>query len=113
MPAKSAIEAFNAWTDFKRQATAGATNPNQINRLRSDNGTEFDNYEMQEDFRRLGITWEPSAAYTQHQNGVAERMIQTIQNMARTMLHEAQIEVELWPEPPESLPHTPQVHSIK
>ena len=73
-------------------------NPNQIARLRSDNGSEFDNHEMQDDLRRLGIIWEPSAAYTQHQNGVSEQKIQTLQNMTHTMLHEAQLEVGLWPE---------------
>ena len=104
MPTKSANSAFTAWSDFKRSigtsiaSTGARINPNQISRLRSDNGSEFDNHEMQEDFRRLGINWEPSAPYTQHQNGVVERMIQTLQNMARTMLHEAHIVEELWPE---------------
>ena len=97
MPTKSANSAFSAWTEFKRSIGSGI-NPNQISRLRSDNGNEFDNHEMQNDLCRLGINWEPSAPYTQHQNGVAERMIQSLQNMARTMLHEAHVAEGLWPE---------------
>ena len=54
---------------------------------------------MQDDFKSMGIVWEPCAPYTQHQNGVSERMIQTILLMARTMLHDVQLDFnELWPE---------------
>ena len=70
----------------------------RIARLRSDGGSEFNNAEMQEDLRRSGIIWEPTAPYTQHQNGVSEGPIQTLQNIACSMLFDAQIEEELWPE---------------
>ena len=53
---------------------------------------------MQDDLRHLGIVWEPSAPYTHHQNGVSERTIQRLHNIARSMLFDAQVEVELWPE---------------
>ena len=39
-----------------------------------------------------GITYEPSAPYTQHQNGVSERTIRTVMERARTILIESQLE---------------------
>ena len=121
MPTKSANDPFTAWTEFKRASaastsavstsaastsaasTSAASTMNasmsyRIARLRSDGGSEFNNADMQDDLRHLGIIWEPSAPYTQHQNGVSERTIQTLQNIARSMLFDAQVEVELWPE---------------
>ena len=63
MPTKSANDAFTAWTEFKRASTASTSAASTVNasmsyriaRLRSDGGSEFDNAEMQEDLRRLGI----------------------------------------------------------
>ena len=62
IPTKSVIEAFKAWIEFKRYISP--SNSNQITRFRSDNGTEFHNHKMQDDFRTLSIIWEPSAAYS-------------------------------------------------
>ena len=45
-----------------------------------------------------GISYEPSAPYTQHQNGVSERKICSIMDKARTMLLEAQLPARFWAE---------------
>ena len=45
-----------------------------------------------------GISCEPSAPYTQHQNGVSERKIRFIMEKARTMLLEAQLPARFWAE---------------
>ena len=67
--------------------------------FRSDNGRgEYDNQLFQEYLTSQGITYEPSAPYTQHQNGVSERMIRTVMERARTILLESQLEDHFWAE---------------
>ena len=57
----------------------------EIKAIRTDNGTEFKNYTMQEFADDEGIKHEFSAPYTPQQNGVVERKNRTIIEMARTM----------------------------
>ncbi|GJY05735.1 putative ribonuclease H-like domain-containing protein [Tanacetum coccineum] len=63
---------------------------NQLNHkvkvIRSDNGTEFKNREMDEFCGQKGIKREYSVARTPQQNGVAERKNRTLIEAARTML---------------------------
>ena len=54
--------------------------------IRSDNGTEFKNYTLNEFLSDEGIKHQYSAAYTPQQNGVAERKNRTLMDMARSML---------------------------
>lgn len=76
-----------------------AAKPLKISRLRSDNGTgEYTNRQFQNVLKKAGITSELTAPYTQHQNGVSERKIQTIQNMVRSMLHGVKLSYEFWAE---------------
>ena len=56
--------------------------------IRSDNGTEFKNYTLDEFLGDEGIKHQYSAAYTPQQNGVAERKNRTLINAARTMMAE-------------------------
>jgi gag-pre-integrase-like protein/integrase-like protein/Pol polyprotein len=56
--------------------------------IRSDNGTEFKNYTLNDFLSDEGIKHQYSAAYTPQQNGVAERKNRTLIEMARTMLAE-------------------------
>jgi len=50
-----------------------------IKRFRSDNGSgEYSNSVFLGLLGEKGITFEPSPPYTQHKNGTAERMIQTL-----------------------------------
>ncbi|KAK1650395.1 hypothetical protein QYE76_068200 [Lolium multiflorum] len=60
----------------------------EIKAIRTDNGTEFKNYTMQEFVDDEGIKHEFSAPYTLQQNGVVERKNRTIIEMARTMSSE-------------------------
>ncbi|KAK1631110.1 hypothetical protein QYE76_005425 [Lolium multiflorum] len=55
----------------------------EIKAIRTDNGTEFKNYTMQEFVDDEGIKHEFSAPYTPQQNGVVERKNRTIIEMAR------------------------------
>nr|GFC70645.1 putative ribonuclease H-like domain-containing protein [Tanacetum cinerariifolium] len=58
----------------------------QVQRVRTDNGTEFKNKTLAKFFDEVGITQRFSAARTPQQNGVVERRNQTLVEAARTML---------------------------
>jgi transposase InsO family protein len=56
--------------------------------IRSDNGTEFKNYTLNDFLSEEGIHHQYFAAYNPQQSGVAERKNRTLMAMARTMLAE-------------------------
>src|SRR5205085_9320022 len=59
-------------------------------RFRCDNGkAEYDKAVFQKIVQEEGITYEPSAPYTQNQNVISERMNRTIVESPRYMLLEA------------------------
>ena len=59
-----------------------------IKKIRSDNGKEFDNTQIDELCDALGIKHEFSSTYTPQQNGVVERKNRTLITLARSMLDE-------------------------
>ena len=68
-----------------------------IKRFRYDKGkAEYDNAVFQTILRENGISYEPSAPYTQNQNGVSEGMNRTIMEKARRMLLEARLPESFW-----------------
>lgn len=66
--------------------------------LRSDNGREFCNRQMDEYLELHGIRRETTAPYTPEQNGKAERDNRTIVESARTMIHAKNLPLGLWAE---------------
>jgi hypothetical protein len=60
----------------------------RIKKIRSDNGTEFKNSQIEDFLEEEGIKHEFSSPYTPQQNGVVERKNRTLLDMARTMLDE-------------------------
>jgi hypothetical protein len=60
----------------------------RIKKIRSDNGTEFKNSQIEGFLEEEGIKHEFSSPYTPQQNGVVERNNRTLLDMARTMLNE-------------------------
>lgn len=66
--------------------------------LRSDNGTEFVNRNMEQLLKKNGITHQRSVPYTPEQNGRAERDMRTIVESARTMLQTSEMNMNLWAE---------------
>jgi transposase InsO family protein len=60
----------------------------RIKKIRSDNGTEFKNSQIEGFLEDEGIKHEFSSPYTPQQNGVVERKNRTLLDMARTMLDE-------------------------
>ena len=94
---KSASEVLEIFKSYK--VLVEKHSGKSILRFRCDNGRgECDNRLFQDYLDCHGITYEPSAPYTQHQNGVSERMITTVMERARTILLESQLEDCFWAE---------------
>ncbi|GKB19056.1 putative ribonuclease H-like domain-containing protein, partial [Tanacetum coccineum] len=66
--------------------------------IRSDNGTEFKNKELNQFCQNKGIHREFSVARTPQQNGVAERKNRTLIEAARTMLADSKLPTAFWAE---------------
>jgi transposase InsO family protein len=67
-----------------------------VKKIRSDNGSEFKNLQVEEFLEEEGIKHEFSAPYTPQQNGVVERKNRTLIDMARIMLGEFKTPERLW-----------------
>jgi transposase InsO family protein len=67
-------------------------------KIRSDNGTEFKNSQIEGFLEEEGIKHEFSSPYTPQQNGVVERKNRTLLDMARTMLDEYKTPDRFWAE---------------
>jgi hypothetical protein len=70
----------------------------KIKKIRSDNGKEFDNTNIETYCDEVGIKHEVSATYTPQQNGVVERKNRTLITLARTMLDEYNTPEDFWAE---------------
>ena len=69
----------------------------KVLRFRCDNGKgEYNNNLFRGMLASRGITYEPCPPYAHHKNGVAERMIQTINEKARAMILDSQVPIEHW-----------------
>jgi transposase InsO family protein len=68
----------------------------RIKKIRSDNGTEFKNSQIEGFLEDEGIKHEFSSPYTPQQNGVVERKNRTLLDMARTMLYEYKTLDRFW-----------------
>lgn len=69
-----------------------------IERLRSDYGSELQSHKADEWMQKEVFTFEPSAPYSQEQNGVSERTERTIMDMTRATILEGNIDDDLWPD---------------
>jgi hypothetical protein len=70
----------------------------RINKIRSDNGTEFKNSQIEGFLEEEGIKHEFSSPCTPQQNGVVERKNRTLLDMARTMLDVYKTSDRFWAE---------------
>ncbi|WVZ93354.1 hypothetical protein U9M48_039341, partial [Paspalum notatum var. saurae] len=69
-----------------------------IVKIKSGNGREFDNTNIEEYCDEVGIKHEFSATYTPQQNGVVERKNRTLITLARSMLDEYGTNEKFWAE---------------
>jgi hypothetical protein len=70
----------------------------RIKKIRSDNGTEFKNSQIEGFLEEEGIKHEFSSPYTPQQNGVVDRKNGTLLDMTRTMLDEYKTSDRFWAE---------------
>jgi len=70
----------------------------KILKVRSDHGGEFENEPFEIFCEKHGIIHEFSSPRTPQQNGVVERKNRSLQEMARTMIHENNLEKHFWAE---------------
>jgi transposase InsO family protein len=84
------LKEFYAWCFAQRGV--------KIKRLRSDNGTEFNNGPLRQWMADVGIQWEPTVTYSPEQNGLAERSQRTLTEKARAMIADSGLDKTLWPE---------------
>jgi len=70
----------------------------KVRYIRSDNGGEYTSTELKVFCAKHGITHELTVPYTPQQNGVAERMIQTVNNRARALMLQANFPAARWDE---------------
>jgi transposase InsO family protein len=68
----------------------------KVKNIRSDNGSEFKNLQVEEFLEEEGIKHEFSTPYTPQQNGVVERKNRTLIDMARMMLGEFKTLKRFW-----------------
>jgi transposase InsO family protein len=70
----------------------------RIKKIRSDNGTEFKNSQIEGFLEEEGIKHEFSSPYTPQQNNVVERKNITLMDMARIMFEEYKTSSRFWAE---------------
>ena len=66
--------------------------------LRTDWAPELDSERIQALLSECGTKWEPTTAYSPHQDGVSERSIQTVLRRCRCILIGAKLPKKLWAE---------------
>ncbi|GKE94626.1 retrovirus-related pol polyprotein from transposon TNT 1-94 [Tanacetum coccineum] len=69
-----------------------------VRRIKTNNGTEFDNQTLREYYENIGISHETSIARSLQQNGVVERRNRTLIEAACTMLIYVKAPLFLWAE---------------
>ncbi|GKC70440.1 putative ribonuclease H-like domain-containing protein, partial [Tanacetum coccineum] len=69
-----------------------------VQRIKTDNGTEFVNQTLRKYYEKVGISHETSVAHSLQQNGVVERQNRTLIEAARTMLIYVKAPLFLWAE---------------
>ena len=89
------------------QNKSGKAKPISI--FRTDFGTELRSHKSDNWFLQQGIIYEPSATYSQEENGVAERMGRTIMDMTRCTVIGGGIPDYLWTEVVLAMVHTKNV----
>ena len=89
-------QVFEKFKEYEAMVT-NVTGKN-IKILRSDNGGEYTSKVFVDYLRKKGIQRQLTIPRTPQQNGVAERMNRTIQEAARSMMHNAGLEYGFWGE---------------
>ena len=95
LPDKSGPTVLSAFKMYLNEVEHGEC---KCTRLRSDCGSEYDNYKMEAYRLSKGITWEGTVPGNPQMNGKSERLGQTIQQKASAMLKESGLPQKYWTE---------------
>lgn len=68
----------------------------KIKTIRSDNGSEFVNFNMKTFLERMGIVHQTSCVHTPQQNGVVERKYKHLLNVSRSLLFQSGLPRKFW-----------------
>ncbi|WVZ79627.1 hypothetical protein U9M48_027185, partial [Paspalum notatum var. saurae] len=90
----SRLESESVIPRYNKLSSFGAT----IKAVQCDNGREFDNSTSRTFFLNRGVHLRMSCPYTSPQNGKAERMIRSINNIIRSLLFQASLPPCYWVE---------------
>lgn len=93
-PCKTTGAAKQHLKDHISKANGG--NEKKVDELRSDGGGEFVSHDLQTWLKENGLKFTPSAPRTPEQNGMSERMIQTIMAKVRPSLKQAKAGKGFW-----------------
>lgn len=93
---KDKMNILNVFKDFKAKVENELNA--KIKMIRTDNGTEYCNYNLEKYLSANGIIHQTSIPYTPQHNGLAERMNRTLVERARCMLFYAKLEKSYWAE---------------
>lgn len=81
--------------------------------IQCDNGREFDNHAARSFFLAQGIPLHLSCPHTSQQNGKAERVLRSINNIIRTLLFQASMPPAYWAESLRTATHLFNLHPTK
>jgi hypothetical protein len=95
-PLKYKSDAFGKFKEWK--AMAERSSGYKLKKLRSDNGGEYISNEFDQYLLDEGIQRQNSIPKTPQQNGVAERMNRTLEEVIRSMLSESKLPKRFWAE---------------
>ena len=70
----------------------------KVKQIRTDNGTEFKNHDLESFCDEKGISQNFTSPYTPEQNGVAERKNRTLIEAVRIMLNGSVLSKHFWTE---------------
>ena len=96
-----ALQIYNQWkkdiqTVFWLEVGQEDHSESYVKWIHSDGGTEYVNKAFQDQLKTGGTLHETSSPYMPEQNGLAERMNQTLSTLAKTMLEESKLPKSFW-----------------
>jgi IS30 family transposase len=95
-PLRLKSDTFSTLAEFIAYASTQFAAP--VKAIQCDNGREFDNSSARAFFLSHGIHLRMSCPYTSAQNGKAERIIRSINNVIRSLLFQASMPPSYWVE---------------